>query len=224
MKIINKLTSFSIKCLLPLAGMLCATLATSVSTHGHEAIEASAKSVASPQAVCPEYLRVKARKLHSDSIIDLCELTQGKAVLIVNTASNCGFTSQFNALEALHKKYQAQGLVVIGFPSDDFFQEEKDEAKTAAVCFINYGVSFTMLATSPVRGRDANSVFQYLTEKSASPKWNFYKYLVSPDGQSVQQFNSRVKPDGKVLNHAIVQLLTNLNPSKSVGLKSHVSN
>jgi glutathione peroxidase len=207
MKIINKLTSFSARDLLCVAGLMCVTFAMSVSAHGHEPIQANAEMTPSLQAVCPEYLRVKARKLHSENIIDLCELTQGKAVLIVNTASNCGFTPQFKALEALHKKYQAQGLVVIGFPSDDFFQEENDEAKTAAVCFVNYGVSFTMLATSPVRGHDANSVFQHLTAKSASPKWNFYKYLVSPDGQQVQQFNSRVKPCGSKLTQAIETLL-----------------
>ncbi|MBB1269273.1 glutathione peroxidase [Shewanella sp. SR44-3] len=163
-----------------------------------------------PAPICPEYLNVKARKLHSDKIIDLCELTQGKAVLIVNTASNCGFTPQFKALEALHQEYQAQGLVVIGFPSDDFFQEENDEAKTADVCFLNYGVSFTMLATSAVRGSDVNSVFKYLADKSASPKWNFYKYLVSPDGSKVLQFNSRVKPDSIELNQAIKKVLTSV--------------
>lgn len=171
------------------------------------AIEAPTEKVQPIEKQCPEYLRVKARKLHSDKIIDLCELTQGKAVLIVNTASNCGFTPQFKALEALHSKYQPQGLVVIGFPSDDFFQEENDEAKTADVCFINYGVSFTMLATSAVRGHDANSVFKYLSDKSASPKWNFYKYLISPDGKQVQQFNSKVKPDSSELNSAIDALL-----------------
>jgi glutathione peroxidase len=215
MKIITQLTSFATHYQLPIAGLVCATLTMIAPVHGHEPVSFQLETPTSQPAVCPEYLKVKARKLHSDKIIDLCELTQGKAVLIVNTASNCGFTPQFKALEALHKKYQAQGLVVIGFPSDDFFQEENDEAKTADVCFINYGVSFTMLATSPVRGHDANSVFQYLTTKSASPKWNFYKYLVSPDGQQVQQFNSRVKPDGRKLTHAINVLL------KQQGVHSH---
>ena len=160
---------------------------------------------------CPDYLNVEMRKLHSTEQINLCELTQGKPVLIVNTASNCGFTPQFEALEQLQQQYKEQGLVIIGFPSDDFFQEENDEAKTADVCYINYGVTFTMLATSEVRGSDANSVFQYLTEQSASPKWNFYKYLVSGDGKQVQQFNSRVKPDSKELIEAINLTLKNEN-------------
>ncbi|ARD21646.1 MULTISPECIES: glutathione peroxidase [Shewanella] len=155
---------------------------------------------------CPDYLNVEARKLHSEETVDLCELTQGKPVLIVNTASNCGFTPQFEALEAVHKQYQ-DDLVVIGFPSDDFFQEEDDEAKTADVCFLNYGVTFTMVSTSAVRGNDVNSVFAYLGDKTAAPKWNFYKYLVSADGESVQQFNSRVKPDSEEMKKAIESVL-----------------
>lgn len=158
-------------------------------------------------ASCPSYLNVEMRKLHSKDSINLCELTQGKPVLIVNTASNCGYTSQFKALEALHKQYKDKGLVVIGFPSDDFFQEENDEKDTAKVCYINYGVTFTMLATSGVRGDDANSVFQYLADKSASPKWNFYKYLVSADGTQVQQFNSKVEPESPQLIQAIESVL-----------------
>lgn len=158
-------------------------------------------------ADCPDYLNLEARKLHSEEKVNLCELTQGKPVLLVNTASNCGYTPQFKALEALHKQYKDKGLVVIGFPSDDFFQEENDEKDTAKVCYINYGVTFTMLATSPVRGSDANSVFKYLAEKTASPKWNFYKYVVSGDGQQVQQFNSKVKPDSAELKQAIEAVL-----------------
>ncbi|MCL1141543.1 glutathione peroxidase [Shewanella gaetbuli] len=160
-------------------------------------------SVTANAASCPDYLNVEARKLHSEENVNLCELTQGKPVLIVNTASNCGFTPQFDALEAVHQEYKDKGLVVIGFPSDDFFQEEKDEAKTADVCFINYGVTFTMIATSPVRGSDANSVFEHLNAKTSAPKWNFYKYLVSGDGETVTQFNSRVKPDSKEIKQAI---------------------
>ncbi|WP_256261027.1 glutathione peroxidase [Shewanella sp. NIFS-20-20] len=156
---------------------------------------------------CADYLDVKVKKLHSGQQLDLCEITQGKPVLLVNTASNCGFTPQFEQLEALHQTYKDKGLVVIGFPSDDFFQEEDKEADTAEVCYINYGVTFTMLAPSSVRGSDANPVFSYLADKSASPKWNFYKYLVSGDGETVIQFNSRVKPDSEELTQAINSML-----------------
>ncbi|MFB2619349.1 glutathione peroxidase [Shewanella mangrovisoli] len=170
-------------------------------------IFASLLSTSAFAATCPSYLDVEMRKLHSDEKINLCELTQGKPVLLVNTASNCGYTPQFKALEALHKEYKDKGLVVIGFPSDDFFQEENDEKDTAKVCYINYGVTFTMLATSPVRGSDANSVFKYLGDKAGSPKWNFYKYVVSGDGNTVQQFNSKVKPDSAELKQAIESVL-----------------
>lgn len=144
--------------------------------------------------ICPSFLDQKFRKLHAQDMVDLCQLTASKTVLMVNTASNCGFTPQFKSLEALHKKYKDQGLVVIGFPSDDFYQEEDDEKDTAKVCFVNYGVTFTMLETTAVRGDDANATFAHLGEKSTAPKWNFYKYLVSDNGKNIQHFNSRVKP------------------------------
>ena len=145
-------------------------------------------------ASCSPFFQQSMRKLHSQEQVDLCALTAGKTVLAVNTASNCGFTPQFKSLEALHKKYLSQGLVVIGFPSDDFFQEEDDEKDTAKVCFVNYGVTFTMLETTAVRGDDANKVFAHLADKTTAPKWNFYKYLISADGQKIQHFNSKVKP------------------------------
>lgn len=154
-------------------------------------------------ASCPAFLDVSMRKLHSSKQVDLCSLTAGKTVLMVNTASNCGFTPQFKALEALHKKYKDQGLVVIGFPSDDFFQEENEEKDTAEVCFVNYGVTFTMLQTSAVRGSDVNSVFKHLGDKTTSPKWNFYKYLVTDNGQTIKHFNSRVAPNDKEFVDAV---------------------
>ncbi|OKY26745.1 MULTISPECIES: glutathione peroxidase [Thalassotalea] len=160
-------------------------------------VNANATEAKVEAASCPDYLKTTKQKLHSSKSVNLCELTQGKPVLIVNTASNCGYTPHFKKLEAIHQKYQKQGLVVIGFPSDDFFQEEDDEKDTAKVCYINYGVTFTMLSTSPVRGSDANDVFQYLTEKSTSPKWNFYKYLVDANGKTVKAFSPKVAPDSK---------------------------
>ena len=156
---------------------------------------------------CPSYLDASFNKLHSSEKVNLCELTKGKPVLIVNTASNCGYTPHFKKLEAIHKKYEKEGLVVIGFPSNDFFQEEADEAKTADVCFINYGVTFTMLATSAVSGSDVNSVFKYLNEKSSSPKWNFYKYLIDGEGNQVNNFSPRVAPDDAEFTQAIETLL-----------------
>ena len=108
-------------------------------------------------AACPAFLNQDFKKLHSAQNINLCAAFAGRPLLIVNTASHCGFTPQFKGLEALHQKYQARGLVVIGFPSDDFKQEAKDEAETADICYLNYGVTFTMLSPSAVTGRDAKS-------------------------------------------------------------------
>lgn len=154
-------------------------------------------------SACPAFLDVTMRKLHSSEQVDLCQLTKDKTVLAVNTASNCGFTPQFKALEKLHKEYQSKGLVIIGFPSDDFFQEENDEKDTAKVCFVNYGVTFTMLQTSEVRGKGANTVFKHLGNQTTSPKWNFYKYLISNNGKDIRHFNSRVTPDSSEFIQAI---------------------
>ncbi|WP_394200196.1 glutathione peroxidase [Shewanella waksmanii] len=152
---------------------------------------------------CADFLDVTARKLHSEKQVDICELTQGKPVLIVNTASNCGYTSQFKGLEALHKNYKDKGLVVLGFPSNDFNQEEAEEVKTADVCYINYGVTFTMLAPGKVKGAGAQSIFSHLSAQTSEPSWNFNKYLVSADGEVVQKFSSSVKPDSTTLVTAI---------------------
>ena len=164
---------------------------------------------ATPATECPSYLNLTMRKLHSSETVDLCKLTQGKTVVFVNTASNCGFTPQFKGLENLYKENKDKGLVVVGFPSDDFFQEEDDEKDTAKVCFVNYGVTFPMMETTSVRGSDANPVFKHLGDKTTAPKWNFYKYIVSNNGQTVQHFNSRVKPTDEAfveaLNAALAQ-------------------
>jgi glutathione peroxidase len=156
---------------------------------------------------CPAFLNHEFKKLHSSESVNLCETYAGKPLLIVNTASHCGFTPQFEGLEALHRKYAARGLVVIGFPSDDFNQEAKDEAETADICYVNYGVTFTMLATSPVKGSGANAVFRELDRRAGEPTWNFNKYLVSADGKSVQHFDSEVTPDSTALAGAIEKLL-----------------
>jgi glutathione peroxidase len=162
---------------------------------------------ASASAPCPAFLDHDFRKLHSSDSINLCSAYAGKPLLIVNTASHCGYTPQFKGLEALHRKYRERGLVVVGFPSDDFNQEAKDQAETADVCYINYGVTFTMLAPSSVKGKGANPVFQELDRRSGEPTWNFNKYLVGADGKVVQHFDSRVRPDSPELQQAIEKLL-----------------
>ncbi len=147
------------------------------------------------------------KKLHSSDTLDICELTRSRPLLIINTASHCGFTPQFKELEAVHKKYAGKGLVVLGFASNDFNQAAKTEAEAAEICYVNYGVSFAMFAPTSVRGDEANALFKWLNDQSKPPKWNFNKYLVSADRSSVQHFGSFTKPSGKKFNEAIEALL-----------------
>jgi glutathione peroxidase len=137
---------------------------------------------------------------------------QGKVILAVNTASSCAYTPQFKGLESLYQKYKDQGLVIVGFPSNDFNQEFEKSEKIANVCYINYGVTFPMLEKSIIKGADANGFFQKLIKATGqSPQWNFYKYLISKDGVSVKPFESSVTPEQ--LDTKIQALLN----SKTVG-------
>ena len=136
----------------------------------------------------------------------LCDWFDARAVLIVNTASQCGYTPQFKALEEVYQTYREQGLVVLGFPSDNFGgQEYADPEKTAAVCYRNYGVSFPMFRKIDVKGPNAHPLFRRLTEASHAPRWNFHKYLVA--GSQVRDFRSSVRPDHPQLLEAIEQTL-----------------
>jgi len=164
-------------------------------------------SATSRAADCPAFLNHEFGRLNSSQSVNLCALPPGRALLVVNTASHCGYTPQFKGLEALHKKYQDRGLVVVGFPSNDFRQEEKDEAKTADICYVNYGVTFTMLGPSAVTGAEANPVFRELNRRAGEPSWNFNKYLVSADGKIVKRFDSNITPDSPELIRAVEQLL-----------------
>ena len=147
------------------------------------------------------------RQLHSSNIINLCELTKNKPTLVVNTASYCGFTGQFKSLESIHKKYSSQGLVVLGFASDDFNQEDKDEENTAEICYKNYGVTFTMLAPSHVKGKTPNPIFNELIKQSKAPRWNFNKYLIDKRGVVTNHFGSMTSPESKKFQKAIEKVL-----------------
>ncbi|MDD3764080.1 MAG: hypothetical protein PHP86_12400 [Nevskiales bacterium] len=139
---------------------------------------------------------------------EACGYFEGhRAVLVVNTASMCGYTPQFEGLEALYRRYAADGLQVLGFPSDDFGGQEYDDAeRTAKVCYRNYGVTFPMFAKVDVVGDTAHPLFQRLQAATGqAPRWNFHKYLVTAD--AVMAFDTRVKPDDPELVGAIERAL-----------------
>jgi len=168
---------------------------------------ASAPAAAPAAASCPAWLDQDYRKLHSSQKVNICQAFAGKPLLIVNTASHCGYTPQFKGLEAAWQKYKARGLVVVGFASDDFNQEDADEAKAAEICFLNNGVTFTMLAPTHVKGREANPVFQELARQTKAPAWNFNKYLVRADGKVLQYMGSGVTPESSEFAAAVESLL-----------------
>jgi glutathione peroxidase len=180
----------------------------------HLVLTLAALSTLYSQAVfasCPDFLNHSMRKLASTDTVQFCDAYEGKTLLIINTASYCGYTSQFEGLEQVHQTYEDKGLVVLGFSSDDFFQEDNDEGDAAEVCFEKYDVTFPVIATSAVRGSDANPVFRGLGEAAGYPRWNFNKYLVSPAGEVVQQFPSSVKPDSEEMRTAIEAALPSAN-------------
>lgn len=158
-------------------------------------------------ASCAQWMDYEVSKLHTDETIDLCEATAGKPVLLVNTASYCGFTYQFTGLETLYQRFKDDGLVVIGFPSDDFNQEDDDAAKTAEVCYINHGVTFLMSDVVKVKGGDAHPIFAHLSAETEEPGWNFNKYLVNQNGEVLVHFGSRVEPDSTEMITAIEAML-----------------
>ncbi|KPQ00244.1 glutathione peroxidase [Marinobacter sp. HL-58] len=158
-------------------------------------------------AECPAFLDHDLRRLHSSDSVNLCDVAAGKPMLVVNTASRCGYTGQFEGLEALHKEFSGKGLVVVGFASDDFRQEAATEEEAANVCFKNFGVTFTMIAPTAVTGSDANPVFQAISSQSSPPRWNFHKYLFNARGEVVDAFPSRVTPDDPELRGAIEKVV-----------------
>ena len=126
---------------------------------------------------------------------------RGKALLIVNTASKCGFTPQYKGLEELHRAYGDRGLVVLGFPCDQFaHQEPASDAEIMEFCSLNYGVTFPLMKKIEVNGKNAHPLFAFLRKRAPgffgnAVKWNFTKFLVSPDGKTVRRFAPSDEPE-----------------------------
>lgn len=158
---------------------------------------------------CPPILRYTFSRLQDDAPQNLCQYA-GKVVLVVNTASYCGFTHQYEGLEALYAKYQSKGLVVLGFPSNDFGQQEPGSSKEIAdFCFNTYGVKFPMLNKAVVSGPQRNAMYAELAKiTGASPQWNFHKYLIDRSGKVITSYASEVEPKNPKL---VAQLEAALN-------------
>ncbi len=158
---------------------------------------------------CPESLNFTKRTLAGDEQVNLCETYLGKVVLMVNTASKCAYTPQYDGLEALYAKYKDNGLVVLGFPSNDFgAQEPGTEKQIQDFCRLTYGVQFPMFEKSRVKKGNAGPLYETLHRLSGDyPRWNFHKYLLDRQGNLVASFPSRVKPESAELVDAIQQQL-----------------
>jgi glutathione peroxidase len=186
---------------------LTLTLLASGNIYAGNTGETNTSNVPTSASLCPDWLNETFRKLHSTEEINICKAFAGKSLLIVNTASHCGFTYQFSGLESLHQRYKDKGLAVIGFASNDFRQEDKSEEKAATICYENYGVTFTMMSPISVKGDNAHPVFKKLARQTQAPSWNFTKFLVSRDGKKITHFGSSTAPDSPKLSSAIEALL-----------------
>ena len=161
-----------------------------------------------PAAACPALLQHSFPRLQDDKPQALCQYA-GKVLLVVNTASYCGFTSQYEGLEALHARFAARGLVVMGFPSNDFGRQEPGSSQQIAdLCFNTYGVKFPMFAKTVVKGPGANPLYTQLAQATGqTPRWNFHKYLVDRQGRAVASFTSEVTPTSAQLVAAVEKAL-----------------
>lgn len=156
-------------------------------------------------AAGPALLDLEYRPLAGREKVNLAERHHGQVLLVVNTASKCGYTPQYEGLEALHQRYAARGFAVLGFPSNDFRgQEPGSEEEIQQFCTLTYGVKFPMYEKVRVTGEEATPLYRRLAEATGTaPGWNFHKYLVSRDGRVVGQWPSKVTPDDPELVAAI---------------------
>ena len=170
---------------------------------------AATPAMAAEADACPTVLNYTFNSLQTGKTESLCQF-RGKVLLIVNTASYCGYTHQFEGLEALYRKYKSAGLVVLGFPSNDFGgQEPGSNKEIAEFCRLTYGVEFPMFEKSSVTSVKTNPLFADLVARTGqAPQWNFHKYLIDRDGKRVTSFGTRVEPDDRALVTSVERLLS----------------
>ena len=145
---------------------------------------------------CSSLLDFDVRTLNEDTRVNLCEAYQGKVILVVNTASRCAYTDQYDSLEKLYRKYKEDGLVVLGFPSNDFGQQEPgSEKQIKSFCRMTYGVEFPMFSKTRVAKNNADPFYKQLAHISGTyPRWNFHKYLIDRNGLLVANYASAIDP------------------------------
>lgn len=179
-----------------------------VATAGTPVFAAPAAGDAHAGAACPPLLNYTFNRLQTGKPESLCQF-RGKVVLIVNTASYCGYTHQYEGLEALYRRYKSRGLVVVGFPSNDFGgQEPGSNEEIAQFCRLTYGVEFPMFEKSSVTSVKTNPLYETLLARTGqAPRWNFHKYLVDRSGERIESFGSRVEPSDSALVSALEKLL-----------------
>lgn len=189
---------------------LCSLLATlSAAIALAFAAPAMAAGPAADEAACPALLNYTFNRLQTGKPESLCQF-RGKVLLIVNTASYCGYTHQYEGLEALYRRYKSRGLVVVGFPSNDFGgQEPGSNQEIAEFCRLTYGVEFPMFEKSSVTSLKTNPLYATLLARTGqAPQWNFHKYLVDRNGNRVESFGTKIEPDDRALLTALEKLLT----------------
>lgn len=149
------------------------------------------------------------RKLASEDTVNLCQAYAGQVLLVVNTASKCGNTYQYEGLEKLYAEYREQGLAVLGFPSNDFLgQEPGTEEQIQEFCRLTYGVKFPMFEKTTVKGDQMHPFYQQLSETAQqAPSWNFHKYLIGRDGELIAAFSPRTEPDDEAIISALEQAI-----------------
>jgi glutathione peroxidase len=159
---------------------------------------------------CSDLLNTEFRPLAGKEKVSLCSRFEGKVLLVVNTASKCGFTPQYEALEAMHQKYADQGFAVVGFPSNDFMgQEPGTEKQIQEFCTLTYGVKFPMFEKVHVKKGEAIPFYDKLAAEVGGdyPAWNFHKYLIDRSGKVVKSFGSRTTPDNAELVGLVEKLI-----------------